>query len=431
MKELLEIRTEEDFDSRFPDEASCQEYFFKMKWPNGPICPECNFHAKKIKTRREYQCQRTGCGKQTSLTAGTLMQDTKLPMRKWLLAIFYMIETLNSITGNEVARRLGVTEETGWYLLQRIRVAFGWSEDRLEMDGRVLIDRVSFEDAITTSAWTEVGLRNEDGSEGDNQDEGGRERAPEVLVLVERSVDNPDPALLLNTRTSDGAISTLGIRAGSEPKPEPRLRRVGPQEQGTVPVPQTEQKEEVGHSKGEPAVKHRRRTRLRRHMRDHNWVHFQLIDPVEGSEPETIIAENVAPEAQIVPLHDQAMMDAATSRDGDCSFGDNQIGGKALHVAPACEDDASVSQRIVWELKAWFTGVFRGSVGRHLQAYLDEYSFRYNRWCARACLFEMVVSRVAHTKPITYKWQTDYKGWLARHRAGTGPPREGRTVSTG
>ena len=66
-----------------------------------------------------------------------------------------------------------------------------------------------------------------------------------------------------------------------------------------------------------------------------------------------------------------------------------------------------------------------------LQAYLDEYSFRYNRWRGRECLFERVVSRVAHTWPITYKKRTDYQGWLARHRSGAGPPREGRSAPAG
>ena len=75
------------FIKRFPDENACVEYLYKVKWPEGFVCPVCGCrHCYAIKTRRQYQC--TNCRHQTSLTANTVMHRSHLPLTKWFWAIY-------------------------------------------------------------------------------------------------------------------------------------------------------------------------------------------------------------------------------------------------------------------------------------------------------------------------------------------------------
>jgi predicted RNA-binding Zn-ribbon protein involved in translation (DUF1610 family) len=71
-----------DFQTTFVDDESCIEYLVARRWPDGFSCPKCGFkNAWRLAARRLWECR--DCGRQTSITAGTLMAKTKLPLRVW------------------------------------------------------------------------------------------------------------------------------------------------------------------------------------------------------------------------------------------------------------------------------------------------------------------------------------------------------------
>ena len=87
-----------EFQQRFPNEAACVEYLFAARWPQGFRCPGCgNGKAWQMQTKPwTWEC--AGCGKQTSVTAGTIMHHSKLPLTTWFWAAYLMATHSNGIS---------------------------------------------------------------------------------------------------------------------------------------------------------------------------------------------------------------------------------------------------------------------------------------------------------------------------------------------
>jgi transposase-like protein len=112
---------------RFPSEESCRNALAELRWEDGVTCPRCG--SKSIRnsyTREQYNCG--SCGYQFSVITGTIFQDTHLPLRKWFVAIYLMIESKKGISANQMKRTLGVgSYRTAWYLCHRIRAAMNYA----------------------------------------------------------------------------------------------------------------------------------------------------------------------------------------------------------------------------------------------------------------------------------------------------------------
>jgi transposase-like protein len=113
----------------FPSEEHALAYWMKTRWPKGVACIRC-FHTncylietrgKTRKPARLFEC--AACKLHFSATTGTLFHDSHLPLQKWFTAIALMVESKKGISASQVARHIGVTYKTGWYLCQRIRQA--------------------------------------------------------------------------------------------------------------------------------------------------------------------------------------------------------------------------------------------------------------------------------------------------------------------
>jgi len=106
---------------QFPDEQACWEYLKRVRWPEGFVCPRCRGRrASFLETRRLWQCRR--CRKQVSLTAGTVLQGTRVPLRKWFLAIFFMARHKQGISALQLQRDLGLgSYQTAWTMLHKLR----------------------------------------------------------------------------------------------------------------------------------------------------------------------------------------------------------------------------------------------------------------------------------------------------------------------
>lgn len=116
-------------DPRFQDADKARVWFEQMRWPDGPFCPHCgNSHQDRItelkgKAHRAglYQCAE--CREQFTVTVGTVMERSKIPLNKWLLAMHLMGAGKKGTSAHQLHRTLGVTYQTAWFLAHRIRKA--------------------------------------------------------------------------------------------------------------------------------------------------------------------------------------------------------------------------------------------------------------------------------------------------------------------
>jgi transposase-like protein len=107
---------------RFKSEAKCLAYLEQLRWPDGIKCPRCDSKSvSRIETRDQFDCN--DCRYQFSATSKTILHDTHLPLWKWFLAAYMMIEAKKGISANQLKRTLGVSYKTAWYLCHRVRSA--------------------------------------------------------------------------------------------------------------------------------------------------------------------------------------------------------------------------------------------------------------------------------------------------------------------
>jgi predicted RNA-binding Zn-ribbon protein involved in translation (DUF1610 family) len=109
------------FQGAFPDEAACAAFLSERRWPGGFACPSCgSVRAAALKSRAHtYEC--LDCGRQTSLTAGTVMHRSKLPLTVWFWAAHLMSMHSNGMSARQLEDQLGLTYKTAWLLAQKLR----------------------------------------------------------------------------------------------------------------------------------------------------------------------------------------------------------------------------------------------------------------------------------------------------------------------
>jgi len=107
---------------QFGDESKCREYLEALRWRDGIKCPRCgNPKASKIANREQYYCLH--CHYNFSVMAGTIFNDSHLPLMKWFLCTYLLCESRKGMSANQLKRILGVSYKTAWYLCHRIRAA--------------------------------------------------------------------------------------------------------------------------------------------------------------------------------------------------------------------------------------------------------------------------------------------------------------------
>jgi Transposase zinc-ribbon domain/ISXO2-like transposase domain len=109
---------------RFSDDAACARHLFQKRWPKGFVCPTCGgVKGWELSTKRfTWEC--AGCGRQTSVTAGTVMHRSKLPLSLWFAAIHLLSSHSNGISALQLQAQLGLRSyKTAWLLLHKLRRA--------------------------------------------------------------------------------------------------------------------------------------------------------------------------------------------------------------------------------------------------------------------------------------------------------------------
>jgi transposase-like protein len=119
-----ELATLADAIRYFSDEQTCIDTVAAMRWPDGPHCPACLMPDSRqhwLKNQRRWQCR--DCGKQYSVKVNTIFEDSPISLQKWLPAMWLLANCKNGISSYEIARDIGVTQKSAWFMLQRIRLA--------------------------------------------------------------------------------------------------------------------------------------------------------------------------------------------------------------------------------------------------------------------------------------------------------------------
>ena len=131
-------RNQREFDALVASEEACQRYLSQIRWPEGFVCPACG-HRRAWAVRSRWQ-ECAGCGRQTSLTAGTMFQDTRSPLRTWFQAIWYVTGQKHGASALGLQRVLGLgSYHTAWAWLHRLRRAMV-RPGRERLTGTVQVD---------------------------------------------------------------------------------------------------------------------------------------------------------------------------------------------------------------------------------------------------------------------------------------------------
>ena len=289
-----------DFQRRFPDEKACAAYLADARWPDGFRCPECGHDkgwelATKAFTR---ECAR--CGKQTSVTAGTIMHGSKLPLTAWFWAAWLMATHSNGISALQLRNQLGLgSYKSAWLLCAKLRRA-------MVAPGRSPLA------ALAEVDETEIPWRTKDDPVAGG---GGRSHQGKMLVAGAVEVANGAPGRLRLAEITDFSAPSL-----------------------------------------------------------HGFI-----------------AANVAPGTTI-------RTDGWSGYPGapDVAHDPHVVGPMAAHVV------LPWIHRVFSNLKTWALGVYHGLRKKHLQAYLDEFVFRFNRRRTRHAAFRSLLGIGVALEPTTY-----------------------------
>ncbi len=137
MKTGMGFKSLTEFVDHFKDEATCREHFAKIRFRDGEYCPHCG-HSEiyRFKSGARYRCAK--CKVDFTIKTGTVFGESKLPLRKWFIAIYLLSTSSKGISSVQLAKQVGVSQKTAWFLNHRIRAAMKQNNGQLfgsvEMD---------------------------------------------------------------------------------------------------------------------------------------------------------------------------------------------------------------------------------------------------------------------------------------------------------
>ncbi|MFJ5429882.1 IS1595 family transposase [Pectobacterium actinidiae] len=118
-----------EFIARFPDDVTARKYIEQKRWNGKPCCPKCGAieRIQKRKVDGYYRC--LACKFDFTVRTGTIFERSHIPLHKWLFAIYLVVTARKGISSLQLSKELGITQKSAWFMLQRIRSAFGGKDD--------------------------------------------------------------------------------------------------------------------------------------------------------------------------------------------------------------------------------------------------------------------------------------------------------------
>lgn len=129
-----------DFEERYGTEKQCLDYLYTLRWPDGYICPGCSHNEAWQIKEWKYKCRK--CGYQSTVTAGTIFQDSHLPITLWFRAIWYVCSQTEGANALDLQKQLNIgSYRTAWTMLLKIRKLMADNEP-MKLRGEVAVDTI-------------------------------------------------------------------------------------------------------------------------------------------------------------------------------------------------------------------------------------------------------------------------------------------------
>jgi transposase-like protein len=166
MTQLLEFKNLKELMTKLGDEKVCREYMEQMRWGGEPFCPHCNSTKPyKLNDGKRYRCSSRKCRKNFTVTVGTIFENSKIPLSTWLAAVYVLTGHKKGISSHQLARDLGVTQKTAWFLNHRIRLIMGDDspeplENTVEVDETYVGGKFANMNRARRKKWQESGKDN-------------------------------------------------------------------------------------------------------------------------------------------------------------------------------------------------------------------------------------------------------------------------------
>ena len=108
----------------FPDQETAQAYLESRLWPEGTKCPACK-SGERITVRKGgyYRCN--ACKEDFTVQTGTIFEQSHVPLHKWIYAMYLLVTSRKGISSMQLAKEIGITQKSAWFVLQRLREACG------------------------------------------------------------------------------------------------------------------------------------------------------------------------------------------------------------------------------------------------------------------------------------------------------------------
>jgi len=135
--------------AQFTDNEAARAFLEAKRWPDGTVCPKCGVIGESYRLRPNEDSKQPvrkgvwkcgGCREQFSVTVGTVMEDSHIPLNKWLLAFHLLCASKKGMSAHQLHRMLGVTYKSAWFMAHRIRHAMSQEPLSSKLDGVVEID---------------------------------------------------------------------------------------------------------------------------------------------------------------------------------------------------------------------------------------------------------------------------------------------------
>src|SRR5262245_13721830 len=125
----------------FADPKACEDALVAARWPRGVQCPHCgSSDVRRLETQKRWECKAKHPRRQFSAKVGTIFQDSPINLSKWFVAIWLISSAKNGISSYELAKAIGITQKSAWFVLHRIRLAMRAESFERKFDGIVEAD---------------------------------------------------------------------------------------------------------------------------------------------------------------------------------------------------------------------------------------------------------------------------------------------------